>query len=334
MNRAPQTPRPAAGRICRTCLPAMFRMVILLAAIHGSSPAQIAGQPGAFSRMGFGARGMAMGNAMTAVTTGDVVAYYNPALIPGAAYRFASASFGILSLDRRLNFLNYSGALPPNAGLSVGLINGGVSEIDGRDGDGEPTGSLRTSENQMFLGFGVRFPIGLSIGVNLKLYYYQLYTDVSSTTVGVDFGALYRFDDNLTAALTVKDINSRYKWDTRPVFGQSGLTSEEAFPLLYTVGVAYRLPDSIATLSAEVEYSSTQTITGRAGVEVPVVPEFTVRAGIDRIDLRESGNGIRPSIGFTVRTGLGGFTPALHYAFVHEPFAPTSMHMISLSMAF
>jgi hypothetical protein len=318
----------------RTCLPAFLTLTILLIAIPGSSPAQMGGQSGAFSRLGFGARGMAMGNAMTAVTTGDVVAYYNPALIPGAGYRFASASFGILSLDRRLNFLNYSGALPPNAGLSIGLINAGVSGIDGRDGDGEPTGPLKTSENQVFLGFGIRFPTGLSVGVTLKLYYYHLYTDVTSTTVGVDFGALYRFDENFTAAVTVKDINSRYKWDTRPVFGQNGLTSEEAFPRLYTVGAAYLLPDSMATLAAEVEFSSAKTITGRAGVEVPVVPEFTVRAGIDRVDLQESGNGIRPSIGFTARSKIGGLSPALHYAFVLEPFSPSGMHMISLSLMF
>jgi hypothetical protein len=309
-------------------------LIFLLLAVTRPCPAQIGGQPGAFSRLGFGARGMAMGNAMSAVTTGDVVAYYNPALLPGIGYRFASASFGILSLDRRLNFLNYSGALPPNAGLSIGLINAGVSEIDGRDGDGEPTGPLKISENQVFLGFGLRFPIGLSVGVTLKLYYYQLYTDVSSTTVGVDFGALYRFNEYLTAALTVRDINSRYKWDTRPVFGQNGLTSEEGFPRLYTMGAAYRLPDSIVTISAEVEFTSTDAITGRAGVEVPVVPEFTLRAGIDRLDLQEKGNGVRPSFGFTARTRLGGLSPALHYAVVLEPFAPTAMHMISLSVIF
>ena len=34
---------------------------------------------GAFSRMGFGARGIGMGNAMSAVTTGNLVSYYNPA---------------------------------------------------------------------------------------------------------------------------------------------------------------------------------------------------------------------------------------------------------------
>ena len=326
-----KTRRPLRGAL-RTC--GISLLMFLLLTIPRSSSAQIGGEPGAFSRLGFGARGMAMGNAMSAVTTGDVVAYYNPALIPGAAYRFASASFGILSLDRRLNFLNYSGALPPNAGLSMGIINAGVSEIDGRDGDGEPTGPLKTSENQVFLGFGLRFPFGLSVGVTLKLYYYQLYTDVSSTTIGVDFGALYRFNESLTAALTVKDINSRYKWDTRPVFGQNGLTSEDAFPSLYTVGAAYRLPDSVATLSAEVEFSSAETIIGRAGVEVPVVPEFTLRAGIDRVDLKESGNGVRPSVGFTARTKIGGLSPALHYAFVLEPFSPAAMHMISLSMTF
>ena len=36
--------------------------------------------PGAFSRFGFGARGMGMGNAMSSVTEGNIVSYYNPAL--------------------------------------------------------------------------------------------------------------------------------------------------------------------------------------------------------------------------------------------------------------
>ena len=37
--------------------------------------AQIGGAPGSYSRMGFGARGMGMGNAMTAVISGDVSGY-------------------------------------------------------------------------------------------------------------------------------------------------------------------------------------------------------------------------------------------------------------------
>jgi hypothetical protein len=313
-------------------------VVTLLALACSTIPltaaAQIGGEPGAFARLGFGARGMAMGNAMAAVASGDIVAYYNPALTPSASYRQASASFGILSLDRRLNFVSFTQPLRPKAGISIGLINAGVTQIDGRDSDGRQTGALRTSENQVFLGFAVRPTDNLQVGVALKLYYYQLYTDVSSTTVGIDFGALYRAGSGVTVALTVRDINSRYKWDTSTLFGQNGQTTEDAFPLLITGAVAYVLPDSIALISAEIEGSNRSTLIARAGLEVPLVPEFTVRAGIDRVDIKDSGNGVRPSFGFTARTSIGSWTPAVHYALVLEPFSPSPLHMISLSVAF
>ena len=310
----------------------LLSTALLLASLPAG--AQIGGEPGAFSRLGFGARGMAMGNALAAVTGGDVVAYYNPALLPSVDYRHASASFGILSLDRHLNFISYTMALPPKAGLSVGLINAGVSEIDGRDSDGQPTGALRTSENQVFLGFAVRATEDLQLGLTIKLYYYHLYTDVSSTTVGVDFGALYSLGEGFTAAVTLRDVNSRYKWDTSPLFGQNGQTSEDRFPVLTSAALSYMLPDSIALLATELEFSNRSTIVMRAGVEVPLIPEFTLRAGIDRIDIKESGNGIRPSFGFMARTTFGGWRPALHYALVLEPFAPSPLHMVTLSVAF
>jgi hypothetical protein len=308
----------------------------MLAAAIVSCPAtaQIGGEPGAFSRLGFGARGMAMGNAMSAVTAGDIVSYYNPALSPSAASRSAMASFGVLSLDRSLNFVSYTQALRPKAGISLGLINAGVSGIDGRDSDGKQTGALRTSENQAFLGFGVRVSDALQLGIALKLYYYHLYTDVSSTTVGIDVGALYHAGAGVTVALTVRDINSRYKWDTSTLFGQNGQTTEDRFPLLTTAGVAYMLPDSIALVAVEVQHSNRSSTIARAGVEVPLIPEFTVRAGIDRVDVTEQGNGVRPSFGFTARTALGSWMPAVHYALVLEPFSPSPLHMISLAVAF
>lgn len=323
--------RPAGTLRFQRCIAAA--LIAILPAM-GPLHAQIAGEPGAFARLGFGARGMGMGNALTAVTTGDVVAYYNPALTPTAQYRNATASFGIMSLDRSLNFLSYSQPLPPKAGISVGLINAGVSGIDGRDSDGRETGALRTSENQVFLGFAVRPSDVLQIGVSLKLYYYQLYTDISSTTVGVDAGALYHAGKGFTIAVTLRDINSRYKWDTSTLFGQNGQTSEDRFPLLVTGAVAWVLPDSVALVAAEFEASDRSSLIARAGVEVPLMESFALRAGIDRIDLNEDGTGVRPSAGFTARTSIGGWTPALHYAFVMEPFAPSALHMISLSVAF
>jgi hypothetical protein len=309
-------------------------VAILLFLSLSTAGAQIGGLPGAFSRIGFGARGMGMGNAMIAVADGDVVGYYNPALLPWISQRHAAASMGILGLDRKLNFLEFSQALPPDAGLSFGIINAGVSNIDGRDNDGRPTGMLQTSENQFHLGFAVRVKEGFSIGINVKMYYYHLYTDLSSFTAGVDFGALYPVNESLTLGATVRDIGSKYKWDSSTLLGQQGQSSEDTFPLLYTIGAAYRLPDTLAVLSAEIEASSVKTLIVRAGVEVPLIPEFTVRAGIDRVDLKEKGNGVRPAFGFTARKPLEGWTPSIVYVYVVEPFTTSGMHMISLSVRF
>lgn len=305
-----------------------------LVLISSSSFAQIGGAPGSYSRMGFGARGMGMGNAMTAVVSGDVTGYYNPAVIPLAEYRNASGTFGLLSLDRSLNFLGFTQTLPPDAGVSAGVINAGVSNIDGRDADGEQTGLLKTSEDQVFLGFGLKFRSGLSFGLNLKILYYHLYTDFTSVTAGLDFGVLYRVDNALTLGITVRDVNSKYKWDSTPLYAEQGTTSQDNFPLLFTGGIAYMLPDSIGLVSADFEISNVRTRTLRVGAEIPIIREVTLRAGVDRIDLKEKGTGASPAFGFTIARGFQGWTPSITYVYIIEPFAPTGMHLISLGVIF
>jgi hypothetical protein len=57
-----------------------------------------------------------------------------------------------------------------------------------------------------------------------------------------------------------------------------------------------------------------------------------VRAGVDRIDLKEKGNGIRPTFGFSLRKSFDTWVPSLQYAYVHEPFVSPGMHVISLSV--
>ncbi|MBK7255898.1 MAG: hypothetical protein IPI04_18820 [Ignavibacteria bacterium] len=53
-------------------------LIILLSA--GVTEAQLGSYPGAFSRLGFSARGLGMSNAMVSDVFGEVSGIYNPAL--------------------------------------------------------------------------------------------------------------------------------------------------------------------------------------------------------------------------------------------------------------
>lgn len=162
--------------------------------------------PGSFSRIGLNAKGMSLGNSISAMTSGNVYTYYNPALASFQSGGSVSASVAILSLDRQLNVLTYTQGLRAGAGLSAGIINGTVSNIDGRDADGVHTSSLSTSENLFFFSFSNQFAPGFSLGLSLKDYYYSLYSGISSNSIGFDLGALYELTDFFTVAAVVTDL--------------------------------------------------------------------------------------------------------------------------------
>jgi hypothetical protein len=304
---------------------------LLLAAM---ASAQNAGTAGAFARMGYGARTMGMGNAATAVTTGEVNSYYNPALLPFATDHNASATFGVLSLDRYLNFLNYTQPLAPRAGVSAGLINAGVRDIDGRDNDGIHTEDYSTSENQFYLSFANRIDDRVSLGVSIKLYYASLYEKLTSTTVGFDAGALITLTEELTLGVAVQDIGSKYKWDSKDLYGVDGKQTEDKFPMLRRVALAYRLPDSLGVVDVEFENSSEKTNFIRFGADYNISPNFALRAGLDRWDFSDNATGVKPSFGFTLRNSFNDWTPSLHYAFIIEGFSPHGIHMITLTGTF
>lgn len=296
--------------------------------------AQAGGTAGAFARMGFHARGMAMGNALTAMRYREIQTYYNPALAPFAQGHTAAVSFGILSLDRSLNFLSYTLNAPPTAGVSVGLINAGVRDIDGRDNDGVHTENYSTSENQFYLSLANKFDERVSVGMSVKIYYHKLFEEVSSTTVGFDAGIVVLATDEITIGFIVQDIGSKYKWDTSPIYGQSGTTSSEKFPALIRVGATYAILDGAGVISLDLERSSVRTLLVRFGGEFLIHDLFSIRGGLDRWNLKDNTAGAKPSLGFSLSKPFDDWVPKLDYAFVFEPFAPSDIHMITLSVHF
>ena len=292
----------------------------------------IGGLPGAPFRLGFGARGIGMGNALSAVPYDNISSYYNPALLPFQAAPSVLLSYGNLSLDRRLNYASYTQHVNPDAGISVGIVNAGVGNIDGRDNDGVPTETYSTSENQFFLSFGLQADKKFTFGVTAKVLYYSLFTDVKSTTFGADIGGLYSISDELKVAVVIQDVLSKYKWDTSKIYGVNGSSTEDKFPLRKRLGASYFDRDLGFVVSVEAEMIGSVGF-ARAGAELELFSGLQIRGGIDQISFNGAVTS-KPSIGFSVQTQVASWSPRFDYAYVAEPYVSTGMHFLTITLSF
>ena len=330
----------------------LIGMVLALGA--GGAHAQA---PGAFARMGFGARGMAMSNALVADGWGHTSPYYNPALAPFTARQNLEATVAFMTLDRELQFLQFAAPLRPRAGIAAGLVHAGVSEIDGRDGSGYHTRDYSTDEFAVFVAFGLRVSERVTVGLGLQGFRTDLFEGVSPTnSIGLDLGLTVRATEALRLGLAVDDLLARYSWDTSDRFGSAGRTTSDRFPARVRAGASYRLLGEQLLVTAEYESRFTssevrrrsvelfgsvprEVVTAerltfhdsrlRVGAEYQPMDAFAVRAGLDRL-LAEEVGGARPSAGFMAEQAVGSLVVRGEYAFVLEPYALGTLHLITL----
>ncbi len=328
---------------------AVFTAVLVMAA----SAAAVAqeGAAGAFTRMGFGARGQGMGNALSTVMDGTISTYYNPALSAFQEGHVLHGSYAFLSLDRKFNQVSYTQTIriydkeaavyadEPGvqsiSGVSIGWINAGDATIQGYDSDGSPTDELSVFENQFYVNFGTRFSDKLAVGFNAKFYYSGLYEGITSSGFGVDVGILYQLSSSLRLAVVAQELLSKYKWDTSDLYGpQRGNSTEDLFARIFRAGIGYSLPQNYGIVNAEVEMIGGDSYLGRIGIEVPVVEQITLRGGVERLDFSDLGIEARPTFGFSVTQPFAQLDPVIHYAFILEPVAPSPTHVLSFAVSF
>jgi hypothetical protein len=328
-----------------------FISLLLFSAVAFAQPkfSEMAVSPGAFSRIGFGARGIGMGNALSSITEGELTSYYNPAVTPFQENNSFQAGYSFLTLDRALNYFNYTRKFDfystkdtiaetrkprTTAGLSIGVINSGVGNIDGRDNNGIPTGELSTSENQFFIGLAARISEKFSIGLATKFYYYSLYEEISSTSLGFDVGALYKLNDNFNFSLVLVDLMSKYKWDTSPIYQQEGIISEDKFPNLRKLGVSYSNKEVGLISAVEFENSNAETNILRAGIEYNIYDQFFLRGGVDQFNLTNTDWPVKPSLGFSFFQPFGNLVVGVDYAFQIEQYSSADRHILSVNFNF
>ncbi|PLX31376.1 MAG: hypothetical protein C0600_05865 [Ignavibacteria bacterium] len=326
--------------------------IALLALVVCSATASAQeGTAGAFTRMGFGARGQGMGNALSTMTSGTISTYYNPALSAFQEGNVLHGSYGILSLDRKFNQISFTTTIrilneeaeiyaeEPGvqsiSGLSVGWINAGDADIQGYDSDGFQTEMLSVFENQFYVNFGTRFSDNLAVGFNAKFYYSGVYEGITSSGFGLDIGVLYTVSPSLRIALVAQELLTKYKWDTSDLYGaERGNSTEDPFARIFRAGIGYTLPDEYGLAAVEVEMIDGDQYLGRVGYEIPIAEYIDLRAGVERIDFSDAGIDPRPTFGFSVSQPVANMQPIIHYAFILEPVAPSPTHILSFALHF
>ncbi len=308
-------------------------MKTLILVLFFSSLAWAQSYPGSFARIGLNAKGMSLGNAISANTTGNVYPFYNPALASFQHDGSISASVSLMSLNRQLNVITYTQGLAPTAGLALGIINGTVSNIDGRDADGVHTTNLSTSQDLLFFSFSNQFARQFSLGVSLKAYYYDLYSGLTATAIGFDVGGVFKPTDYLSLAFVATDLGESYHWDSSKLFGQNGSNFTETFPHIYKIAASYSMPALHSSIMAEYDIAPSPLNGLRGGIEYAPLENVVLRAGFTSANEQYVGTKVTPTFGFGAKITFLGLTPELNYAYVSEPFSPYGIQTISIIFA-
>lgn len=327
----------------------------------GEVVAQAGGFTGAFSRMGFAPRGMAMGNSLTGVHQEGSYGYYNPALSARPSDKIQlDFSSSAMRFDRHLHMVSAHFQLPPSAGISVALLNGRMGEIDGRSQSGFATETFSTNEYQLLSNFGIRFSNTFWGGIGIKFNLSDYHADVSSSTsLGVDVG-IFKQVGMVGIGVAVQDLFASTQYDTSNLFGSNvGGSRSNSYPTRIKVGTSYtpaELPDLLVSVDYEIQVLQSEvrreeiqmsegrplTITTREevttnsqfiriGSRYAFHPRFTLRAGLQALDLNHDLK-LQPTTGFSLHLPFDRFTPSIDYAFVREPSQISTMHVFSIRL--
>jgi len=337
-----------------------FLITCLMAAVGTAIPSSLWSQStGAFVRQGFGARGIGMGNAMVADVYGQASPFYNAALSPFVERQNVQASQGLLSLDRTLQFVQFAAPLRPKAGVAVGIVNAGVSGIDGRDNSGYHTREYSTTEFASFLNFGAKVGSKAALGLGLRFYRSDLAEDIKpEISIGLNIGLAIMVNDDLSIAFAVDDLLARYTWDSSGLYGDDGAQTSDQFPIRLRLGVGKRLMQKRLLLLAEYEsqFESARVPTSRIsiggssptsivdrdelrlqsnrirlGAEYQLIEQFFVRGGIGQPSSTSIGT-FNPSLGFSYLQELGQVGMKVDYAFRLDAYAIGATHIIGVSI--
>ena len=179
------------------------------------------GQSGmAFLKLGISGRGVAMGDAMSAIVTGAAATHFNPAgLVPGSS---SSASSELMFMhkewiqDTRTEFLGAAILLDDVSSLGGAITTTTVSDIEVRLRPGPAEGTFTARDFAAGISYARLISPEIRVGLTGKFLYQKIYVD-DALGFAVDFGGIWATPvENLTVGAAVANQTNRGDRVSRP----------------------------------------------------------------------------------------------------------------------
>jgi hypothetical protein len=256
--------------------------------------ADAAGLP--FLRLSSGARGSALGEAVTALADLEAMTY-NPAALTTSGSRGVSIGHSEWIQDIRHEYL----ALVAPRGAGTIALTGAFSQVDElerRTGPSTlPLGNFGVYDSVVGVGYARDWSPKLRLGVGVKMVRQSIFTETADG-IAADVGALYRLSPSLRLAVAARNLGTMGK-----------LASESTeLPAEARIGAAYRGPGHLLVVVDLQRVRDTGTSL-HLGTEYAIQRRLALRAGYQTTESRDL------SLGLGVHSGSWAFD----YAFV--PFA-------------
>lgn len=219
--------------------------VMLLAFVFATAPKSVA-------QLTLGARGAAMGQAVTALQTDSWSVFSNPAMLPSAGN--TASFYGI----RNYGFSE----------LTDVALSGHYAHRFGTSGIGLHTYGDDLFRESRFRTAHMYEYSGIRVGLIANYTHMSIESYGSAGTLTLDAGIAYSIVEGLWIGARATNMNR----------GQIGVAREE-LPRELAVGVAYTLSDR-ATVSSDVVKDARFPMAYRGGLEVRIFEELYLRGGI------------------------------------------------------
>ena len=272
--------------------------LFLIYAVTSSAPAWGQTGAGAFLRQDAGARGAALGGAMTAVVDDTSALSWNPAALSRLTKPQAGATHVSLFEDTTYDFISGGLATARWGGFGLGYIRQSSGGFEARTGPNDGPTNFSITQNALVGGWGREFalpwlagaswlrrPKPLSVGVTLKTVSESI-GSASASGRGADLGLLLQPDDRFSLGLMVANLVA-----PKITF----VSSAVSYPRVIDVSPAYswKLGAGLSTLTA-LKFSKAQneSLAVSGGVELQYQKLLALRLGV-RDEALSTGIGVR-----------------------------------------